>query len=195
LDAEQPRFLVMAGPNGAGKSICASFFLPPSMPYINADEIAKTLATEQTRDAEIQAVRIALQLMDQAEANRESFATETTLASKTLASRAARLRSVSYFFHLVYLWTPSPDFSVHRVAKRVKLGGHDIPEDTIRRRWLAGSKNFFSLYRPIADLWDVVDNATSSTPRLIATGRLGEPDDIQDPVLWDDLCRRANDAT
>jgi len=70
-----------------------------------------------------------------------------------------------------------------------------IPEVTIRRRWLAGSKNFFLLYQPIADLWDVVDNATSSTPRLIATGRLREIDDIQDAVLWDDLCRRANDAT
>ena len=125
MDAEQPRFLVMAGPNGSGKSTCASFFLPPSMPCINADDIAKTLDREQTREAEIQAARIALQLMDQAEANRESFATETTLASKTLASRAARLRKAGYFFHLVYLWTPTPDFSVQRVAGRVKLGGHD----------------------------------------------------------------------
>lgn len=185
----------MAGPNGAGKSTCATFFLPQSIPYINADEIAKTLANEQTHDAAIQAARIAVQLMDEAEARRESFATETTLASKTLARRAGRLQRSGYHFHLIYLWTPSSDFSVQRLAQRVRLGGHNIPEITIRRRWLAGLKNFFSLYQPIADDWNVVDNFTSNTPRLIATGRIDGPEEIHDPSAWNDMKRRARDAT
>jgi len=155
---------VVAGPNGAGKSTCASLYLPPTVPYINADDIAKTLSSEQTRGAEIQAARIALEMMDEFEARHESFATETTLASKTLVSRAIRLRASGYHLHLVYLWTPNPEFSILRVERRVRLGGHNIPEDTIRRRWLGGLRNFFSLYQPIADQWDAIDNVSSSVP-------------------------------
>ena len=133
--------------------------------------------------------------MDEAEARHESFATETTLASKTLASRARRLQRQGYFFHLVYIWSPSPDFSVGRVARRVQLGGHNIPEETIRRRWLAGLKNFFSLYQPIADEWDVIDNTDGTSPRLIATGRRDGSTGVVDADTWDIMSRRASDAT
>ena len=195
MEANSPQFLVMAGPNGAGKSTCVVHYLPAGVPYINADDIARTLAPTQTQEADVQAARIALERMDAAEARRESFATETTLASKTLASRAARLQRLGYVFHLVYIWSPSPDYSISRVAGRVRLGGHNIPEDTIRRRWLAGLKNFFSLYQPIADQWEVVDNIKLGHPRRIAAGQRGASVEVFDPILWDRIQRRANDAT
>lgn len=194
MDGPQPRFLVMAGPNGAGKSTCVGHFLPPGVPFINADEIAKTLTDHQTQEADVRAARIALEKMDESEARHESFATETTLASRTLASRASRLQRQGYFFHLVYIWSPSPEFSVGRVASRVQRGGHNIPEDTIRRRWLAGLKNFFSLYQPIADQWDVIDNTSLGAPRRIATGLRGETTEILDWANWDFIRRRANNA-
>lgn len=195
MDGSQLYFLVMAGPNGAGKSTCIGHFLPVGVPYINADDIARTLADRQTRGADVQAARIALEQMDEAEARRESFATETTLASKTLASRARRLRDAGYFFHLVYIWSPSPEFSIARVARRVEVGGHNIPEDTIRRRWLAGLKHFFSLYRPIADEWDVIDNTDRDAPRSIATGRLDGQIEVLDVEIWGILNRRVSDAS
>lgn len=195
MDGSQPYFLMMAGPNGAGKSTCVGQFLPVGIPYINADDIARTLADRQTPEDDVRAARIALERMDEAESRRESFATETTLASRTLASRARRLRAAGYFFHLVYIWSPSPDFSVGRVASRVQRGGHDIPEATIRRRWLAGLKNFFSLYQSIADQWDVVDNTKMGRIRRIARGRHGGSIEIVDRARWDKVCRRANDAT
>ena len=43
-----------------------------------------------------------------------------------------------YQFHLVFLWLPHPDMAVARVAARVREGGHDVPEETIRRRYEAG---------------------------------------------------------
>ena len=195
MDGSQPHFLVMAGPNGAGKSTCAGHYLPAGIPYINADVIAKMLASTQTHEAEIQAARIALRLMDEAEGRREHFATETTLASRTLASRAWRLQALGYKFHLFYIWTPDPDFSILRVARRVKLGGHHIPEETVRRRWLAGLKNFFSLYQPIADLWNVIDNTTTSEPLVVATGQREIINAVHAPMLWDEIRRRAEDAT
>jgi len=195
LDGSQPHFLVMAGPNGAGKSTCVGHYLPAGVPFINADDIARTLTDRQTQEADVRAARIALERMDEAEARGESFATETTLASKTLASRASRLQRQGYFFHLVYIWSPSPEFSVSRVASRVQRGGHNIPEVTIRRRWLGGLKNFFALYQPIADQWDVIDNSKLGQPRRIATGRRGGSTEIFDQAIWDQIRRRASDAT
>ena len=149
MGGSQPRFLVMAGPNGAGKSTCVKFFLPEPILYINADEIAKTLSNEQTHDAEIQAARIAIQWMDEAEAREESFATETTLASKTLASRAViGCSEVGVSFST---WSTfgrqAPTSRSNGWPKGFDSGGHNIPEATIRRRWLAGLRNFFSLYQ------------------------------------------------
>ena len=195
MNAAQPRFLVMAGPNGVGKPTCAARFLPTAVPSINADDIAKTLTSEPTHETEIQAARIALGLKDEAESRRETFATEATLASRTLASRAIRLQAAGYQFRLFNIWTTDPDFSISRVARRVRLGGHDIPEATIRRRWLGGLGNFFSLYQPIADQWQVIDNATSSEPQIVASGPRANTDTIHDRVLWDEIKRRAEDAT
>lgn len=47
----------------------------------------------------------------------------------------------------MFLWLPSPDIAVARVAERVRLGGHDVPQATIRRRYRAGIRNFFELYQ------------------------------------------------
>ena len=51
--------------------------------------------------------------------------------------------------------------AVQRVSKRVSEGGHNIPEETIRRRYVSGIKNLFSIYSNIVDRWILVDNNTS----------------------------------
>jgi predicted ABC-type ATPase len=75
---------------------------------------------------------------------RRSFGFETTLASRSFAPRIRRLIASGYECHLVFLWLPSADFAVGRVADRVRLGGHTVPEETIRRRYRSGLRNFFS---------------------------------------------------
>jgi predicted ABC-type ATPase len=94
-----------------------------------------------------------LERLDALAAARASFAFETTLASRSFARRIEAMRKEGYRFHLMYLWLRSPDFAVARVAQRVRTGGHHVPEETIRRRYGRGLKNFFELYRPIADVW------------------------------------------
>ncbi len=155
-----PLIIVLGGANGAGKSTAAATVLPQEIPFLNADEIAKTLPDYPSMAADLEASRIILTLMDEREENRDSFAVETTLASRSLAARVIRLKKVGYQFRLVYIWSASADFSVERVSSRVRLGGHDIPEDTIRRRYAAGLKNFFHLYLPLADFWEVHDNTS-----------------------------------
>ena len=47
-----------------------------------------------------------------------------------------------------------------RVAKRVSLGGHNIPTDVILRRYDAGLQNLFQLYIPVVDYWALYDNSS-----------------------------------
>ena len=184
MDERSPEILVIAGPNGVGKSTCAAKYLPVGMAFLNADEVAKELHGYPSAAADLLAGRIILGQMDEHESREESFAVETTLATRSLAPRIARLRQAGYRFHLVYVWSPSADFSVQRVSARVRAGGHHIPEETIRRRYVASFKNFVQLYRPIADVWDVLDNTSPEGLRLVASGNLGTEVVIKDPTIW-----------
>lgn len=104
------------------------------------------------------------------------------------------MQQSGYLFRHFFIWSPGADFSIQRVASRVRLGGHHIPEATIRRRYEAGIKNFFHLYRPLADLWEVHDNTRLEGFRIIARGRKGEAAEAHDPVTWDLMRERGNDA-
>jgi predicted ABC-type ATPase len=132
--------------------------------------------------------------MDTLERERTSFAVETTLSSRSLAPRIARLRQSGYRFQLIFLFVPTADFSVARVATRVRQGGHAIPEETIRRRHGAGIANFYSLYQPLADTWAVYDTIRIGLPTLIAQGRMKEVLQVEDPSLRNDFVARVNDG-
>ena len=76
---------------------------------------------------------------------------------------------------------------MRRVAERVKLGGHHVPDETVRRRFHAGLKNFFTLYRPLMDAWWVYDSSQAGHPRRIASGREDEGQaslKVEEPTLW-----------
>ncbi len=165
-----PQFVIIAGPNGAGKSTAAPALLPKSIPYINADEIAKALPPNSI-NRDIEASRRLLEHCDRLEQERRDFAIETTLASRSLARRIQRLQRIGYQFNLFFLWLPNEDLAVQRVKERVRAGGHNIPEATIRRHYRLGLQNFVSLYRPLADLWAVFRNLQPGAPELIASGR------------------------
>lgn len=190
----RPIIVILGGANGAGKSTAAPVVLPPGITFLNADEVAKTLPDYPSTGADLEAGRILLTQMDEREVNRQSFAVETTLASRSLAARVVRLKKTGYRFRLIYIWSESADFSVQRVSSRVSVGGHDIPEETIRRRYVAGLKNFFHLYLPLADSWDVHDNTSEEGPRLIVEGRAGEPEIFHDLETWRRIQGSANNG-
>jgi predicted ABC-type ATPase len=58
------------------------------------------------------------------------------------------------------------------VAERVRRGGHHVPEEDVRRRFLRGLCNFFDLYQPLAETWILYD-ATTPPPSIIAVGAEG----------------------
>jgi predicted ABC-type ATPase len=69
---------------------------------------------------------------------------------------------------VVYFWLQSADLAVMRVAERVRLGGHNVAEATIRQRYGRSLHNFFQLYRPLATTWEVYNNSTTGGHDLLA---------------------------
>jgi predicted ABC-type ATPase len=180
----QPQLVVIAGPNGAGKSTSAPALLPEGLPFINADDIANRLASDGD-SKQIAAGRELLTEWSRLESEQADFAIETTLASISLAPRIGRLKEKGYQFHLIYFWLPNPEFAIERVAERVRLGGHNIPVETIRRRYNRGLSNFFNLYRPISETWAVYLNVETGNTELIATGGVNITDSIISGADWD----------
>jgi predicted ABC-type ATPase len=67
------------------------------------------------------------------------------------------------------------------------MGGHFVPEETIRRCYHRGLKNFFNLYIPLADQWSFYDNSDSSKFILIAAKNHVDKIHIEQPSLWHTL--------
>jgi predicted ABC-type ATPase len=189
-----PQVFIIAGPNGAGKSTLAPFLLRDTFgvgEFVNADTIALGLSAFSPESVTFEAGRIMLaRLRDLARA-RASFAFETTLATRSYAAFVAALRREGYEFQLLYLTLRTPELAVERVRSRVRLGGHHVPEAVIRRRFLGGARNFFRLYRPLADTWGIYDNSTLDAPRPVAVGRRDEFTKVLQPDLWQEFQRRS----
>ncbi len=49
--------------------------------------------------------------------------------------------------------------AIGRVAQRVLEGGHDVPEEVVRKRFDAGWRNFEQIYRDLVDGWALYDNS------------------------------------
>ena len=187
MPVKNPSVILLAGPNGVGKTTAAPALLKGAlgvMEFVNADTIARGLAGFDPERAAIPAGKVMLARLKELADRRVSFAFESTLASRTFAPWLGNLIAHGYTFHLVFLWLPTPDFAVDRVADRVKMGGHDVPEPTIRRRYSAGLRNFFQLYQTLAATWQVYDNSAPSGMRLIAAGRRAIIDRVDDEPLW-----------
>lgn len=98
-----------------------------------------------------------------------SFAFETTLSGRGYARRIPLWQGMGYRVKLFFLRLPTPEAAIERVAQRVTEGGHDVPEDVIRRRFETGWHNFEHLYRDLVDEWALYENS-GDEPRLLAEG-------------------------
>jgi predicted ABC-type ATPase len=185
-----PGVIALAGPNGAGKSTSGLPLLKEALgvtQFVNADVIAEGLSAFDPAGSALTAGKVMLSRLRELADNRATFAFETTLAGRSYARRLLELIEQGYSFHIVFLWLPSPDFALERVRDRVRRGGHAVPERTVRRRFHAGLKNFFSLYRPMAATWRIYDTSGPPPPRLVAAGRRQEVDLVEDQAIWTQL--------
>jgi predicted ABC-type ATPase len=187
-----PSIVVLAGPNGAGKSTAAPALLQGTLgvtEFVNADDIARGLSAFNAERAALPAGRVMLARLRELARQRISFAFETTLASRSFAPWLERLRREGYSIHMLFLWLPSADFAIDRVAARVRMGGHSVPAQTVRRRYRAGIRNFFNLYERLASTWRVYDNS-GSAPQLIAARLDFQETAVYDGDVWVTIVRQ-----
>jgi predicted ABC-type ATPase len=185
-----PLAVVLAGPNGAGKSTIASYLLKDALAvdeFVNADTIAQGLSAYRPESTAIAAGRVMLDRLRTLARMHRDFAFETTLAGRWHARWGGELQANGYRTLLIFLSLPSPDLAVARVADRVRRGGHHVTDGVVRRRFVAGLRNLFSVYMPAVDAWNVYENADVVSPRLIASRAFGASAVVADPEAWEFL--------
>jgi predicted ABC-type ATPase len=170
-----PVLHLLAGPNGSGKTTLARRVLLPatSLPFVNADDIA----AERWPGAELEhahdASDAAAQQRSRRFADRSSFITETVFSHPSKVELVRRAQEAGYLVYLHVVVVPE-ELTVLRVAHRVRLGGHAVPEIKIRERY----RRLWPLVaqaRALADLSYVYDNSTASRPyRLMASYECGQ---------------------
>jgi predicted ABC-type ATPase len=163
------KIIIIAGLNGAGKTTFARDFLPSeahTLRFINADLIAAGLAPFNPESVAFKAGRLMLQEIDECVAAGHDFAFETTLSGLSYLQKIKRWQALGYQVKLWFLSLPNDDLAVARVAQRVMQGGHNIPEDVIRRRFKAGLENFHKNYSKVVDSWALYDSYVHP-PKLI----------------------------
>jgi predicted ABC-type ATPase len=178
-----PTLYIIAGPNGAGKTTASYTLLPEVLhcdEFVNADDIAKGLSPFNAESVAIEAGRIMLSRIKYLLAENKTFAFETTLATRSYVGLIKEAREKGYEIELVFFWLNRVETCIERVKTRVLEGGHNIPEDTIRRRYERGINNFVNLYEPLVDKWMLFDTTHSVYEQIAAKGTSGM-------VIQDDL--------
>ncbi len=139
------RIVIIARPNGVGKTTFAREFLPTDaeLPnFVNADLIAAGLSPFTPELVAFKAGRIMLETIADYVKRGESFSFETTLSGLSYAQMIPAWRASGFVVELAFLSLPDVEMAIERVSNRVRQGGHNIPEDVIRRRFIHGRKNF-----------------------------------------------------
>lgn len=165
----EKKILIIAGPNGAGKTTFAREFLPAEAEcphFVNADLIAAGLSPFAPELVAVRAGRIMLDQIHEHVRKGESFAFETTMSGRIYLQLIPLWQAQGYIVKLFFLQLPSSEMAVARVRQRVAAGGHDVPEEVIRRRFDAGLRNFEQLYKPLVDEWVLYDNSGEEPIRL-----------------------------
>ena len=135
--------------------------------YYNPDEAARALIVanpglEQVK-ANAAAWRQGRRLLERALAERLDFAFETTLGGGTMTRLLSEAAAAGFEVHVFYVGLASPEMHLARVRQRVAGGGHDIPEEAIRKRWRHSRLNLISLLPVLTEL-RVYDNSAAGDP-------------------------------
>lgn len=178
--ADAPTLWIVAGPNGSGKSsLYGASNLKEfggSVWIINPDLLTSHIAAKEQLDqvgANLESVRRIEQWLYASLATYRTIGVETVLSTDKYRRLVTAAREAGYRTRMLYVLLDSADRQVERVRLRVATGGHDVPEEAIRRR-RARSFEQLAWFADAMDACDVYDNSTG-VPELAASkvdGRL-----------------------
>lgn len=151
--------------------------------FVNSDEFAKSLSPFDPSAASVSASRYMLMKTKYLFGRSEDFGIETTLATRSLLKMVKEAKENGYHVTIIYFWLTSPEHAIERIKARVNAGGHNIPDETVRRRYYMGLRYFFDDYKDVCDRWILVDN--SSFPFSVVAEGVGSSSIIRDQEKYD----------
>lgn len=177
------KYILIAGVNGAGKStLYQSLQTLQEMPRVNTDEILREFGDWRNTADVMAAGKIAVKRLSQYFDGGITFNQETTLCGKSILNNIAKAKKREYFIEMHYIGVESVDIAKARVLKRIKQGGHGIPESEIEKRYVNTFDNL-KLVLPKCDLTAFYDNTVEF--RRFAIYRNGTPVRVSDIVpMW-----------
>jgi predicted ABC-type ATPase len=137
--------------------------------FLNADEIARGLSPLAPRQMALKGGRILLNEVKSCIAKYESFALESTLSGKTYLTLLKHARRRGYYLQLHYLWIATAVEAIDRIRQRVLLGGHDVPDADVKRRFARSLQNLATIYLPIVQEWVIWDNTSHPTRKIASS--------------------------
>jgi predicted ABC-type ATPase len=188
LSSLSPNVYIVAGPNGAGKTTFAREFLPnyaDCRNFINADLIAQGISPFSPESAAYRAGKLVLGEIDRFARRRDDFGFETTLSGRSYLRLLRELKDAGYQVSIFFLWLPTAELALSRIRHRVCVGGHDVPELDVRRRFDRSIKNFLTNYRHLADEWILFDNL--SVPPLVIASQKNAELKVINPYAYNNL--------
>lgn len=192
---KEKNLYIIAGCNGAGKTTASFTILPDILDckeFVNADEIARGLSPFQPNKVSFEAGRIMLNRIEELFRDNQSFAFETTLATKCYKNKIIEAKKNGYEVTMLFFWLNNIDLAIERVATRVQEGGHNIPTDVIIRRYKRGICNLFDIYMPIVDEYMIIDNSDGNRD-LIINKLKNNNIEIYDEVIYERIKRQKNE--
>jgi len=164
----RPRLTVIAGANGSGKTTLTHYFSEfREIPVLDPDAIARSLQATTAKLPPIASARQVLKSAAEHLNKSESFAVETTLSGKNYLQMMLDAKKLGFEVVLVYIGTEKVEINLARIRNRVLAGGHDVPEQDVRRRYQRSYRNLpLAIQR--ADTTVIFDNSTDKAYRLIA---------------------------
>jgi predicted ABC-type ATPase len=175
---QKPVLWFVAGANGVGKTSFAFKHISAisgSKSFVNLDEIARGLSPLDPEIERLRAARFALQMLQETlklrNGSAKSLTVESTLAGRTHLKTIEDARKAGWPVHILYFAVKTPEIALARIARRVSVGGHDVPEADARRRFSRSLANLPE-YLAACDFWRVYDN-NAAQPVPVAEGRQG----------------------
>lgn len=175
---------LLAGPNGAGKTTFAKKNFPELIEkglFLNADHFAAEINADDVSKVAITVGKRFINELESRLNDDDSLIIESTISGLTLLRKLEAAKAKGFLVRLIFLWLDEARLCDFRVKSRVILGGHNIPEDDIKRRFARGLMNL-SAYTSAADEFEIF--LANETPQLIISKSHNKEPKIHDPILY-----------
>ena len=179
------KLYIIAGPNGSGKTTLAKELIKEeNITFLNADEIAKKLDD----DIGLSAGRVLLARLEECFKCKESMVLESTISGNYHDRIIERAKKEKYKIVFIYIFLDSVEQNLARIEQRVKLGGHNVPEPDVKRRYRRSLHNFWGTQK-CANQWELYYNGENSY-EIVARG-CGDILEIMDDALYNKFKKEA----